>query len=104
MLAAHAVRVISADRIVACIDSTEALIELQLATPLSPELLAKARCYISPFKPVPLAVRPGTYKAGVFWGSEIGPLEFAPAASRPRVDYRKPHTCNLMRAEARPGA
>ena len=102
MLAAHAVRVISADRIVVCINSTQSMVELQLEKPLSPEQLAKARCYVGPFKPLPLAVRPGQYRAGVFWDSEIGALEFAPAGG-PRVQYKKPPTCNLMRAEAQLG-
>jgi len=81
---------------VVCIDSTQAVVELQLKHPLSPELLAKARCYVGPFKPVPLAVTPGDYRAGVFWASEIGALEFAPHAARPRVQYKRPQVRNLM--------
>lgn len=97
MLAAHALRVINAERIVVSIDSTGSVVELQLKTPLAPELLAKARCYVGPFKQIPVSVTPGLYRGGVFWGSEIGTLEIVTVA-RPRAQYKRPETCNVMKS------
>ena len=88
MLAAHALRVIGPDRIVVRLDSTFSVIEMQLRDALAPDVLAKARTFVGPFKPVPVSVRPGEYRGGVFWGSEIGAMEF-PAEARPRVNYKR---------------
>jgi hypothetical protein len=87
MFAAHVLRVIQADRIVVSLDHSLSVIELQLSTPLSPEVLAKARSFIEPCKPVAVQVSPGNYRCGVFWGSYVAPLDI-PSVERPRADYR----------------
>ena len=87
MLAAHVLRVIQADRIVVSLDDSHSVIELQLGTPLTPEVLARARSFVEPCKPLPARVSPGSYRGGVFWGTVADPLDI-PAPERPRVDYR----------------
>ena len=87
MFAAQVLRVIQADRIVVSLNDTLSVIELQLSTPLSPEVLAKARSAVDPCRPVAAQVSPGNYRDGVFWGSYVGPLDI-PSVVRPRADYR----------------
>jgi hypothetical protein len=87
MFAAQVLRVIHADRIVVSLNDTLSVIELQLSTPLSPEVLAKARSAVDPCRPVPAQVSPGSYRGGVFWGSYVAPLDI-PSVERPRADYR----------------
>lgn len=91
MFAAHVLRVIQADRIVVSLDDSHSVVELQLSTPLSPEVLARARSFVEPCKPLPVQVSPGNYRGGVFWGSSMGPLDI-PAVERPRADYRARRT------------
>ena len=69
------------------LDESHSVVELQLSTPLSPELLAKARSFVDPCRPVAVQVSPGSYRGGVFWGSYVGPLDI-PSVERPRADYR----------------
>lgn len=87
MFAAHVLRVIQADRIVVSLDDSHSVVELQLSTPLSPGVLARARSFVEPCKPLPVRVSPGPYRGGVFWDSHADPLEI-PAVERPRADYR----------------
>jgi hypothetical protein len=87
MLAAHVLRVIQADRVVVSLDHSHSVIELRLSTPLSPGVLARARSFIEPCKPLPALVSPGNYRGGVFWDSHVGPLDI-PSVERPRADYR----------------
>jgi hypothetical protein len=87
MFSAQVLRVIQADRIVVSLDETYSVVELQLGTALSPEVLAKARSFVDPCQPVALQVSPGRYRGGVFWGSYAGPLDI-PSVDRPRADYR----------------
>lgn len=87
MFAAHVLRVIQADRIVVSLDDSHSVVELQLRGPLSPEVLARARSFVDPCRPVPTQVSPGNYRGGVFYDSYVGPLEI-PAVERPRADYR----------------
>lgn len=70
------------------LDDTQAVVELQLAEPLAPDTLARARCAIGPFRPLPVSVQPGGYRAGVFWASALAPLAF-PAAPRQRVSHKR---------------
>ena len=87
MLAAHVLRVIQADRVVVSLDHSHSVIELRLSTPLSPEVLARARSFVEPCKPLAAHVVPGDYRGGVFWGSYVTPLDI-PSVKRPRADYR----------------
>jgi hypothetical protein len=87
MFAGHVLRVIQADRIVVSLDDSHSVVELQLKTPLSPEVLARARSFVDPCRPVSVQVSPGNYRGGVFYDSYVGPLDL-PAVERPRVDYR----------------
>lgn len=89
MLAAHALRMIRPDRIVVMLDETQSVIELHLKEPLTPDQIAKARCYMTPLMPVPVIVIPGQYNSGVFWNSSIGPIRFQTVV-RPRVQYGRP--------------
>lgn len=86
MLAAHAIRVIKPDRVVVMLEGTRSVVELQLSQPMGPEQLAKARSLMSPLRPVPVLVTPGSYHAGVFWDSEMENLRFSTVV-RPRVKY-----------------
>jgi hypothetical protein len=87
MFAARVLRVIQADRVVVSLDDTGSVIELQLRAPLSPEVLARARSFVEPCKPLAAHVVPGDYRGGVFWGSYVTPLDI-PSVERPRADYR----------------
>lgn len=87
MFAAHVLRVLQADRIVVSMDESHSVVELQLSTPLKPEVLARARSFVDPCRPVAVQVSPGTYRGGVFWESYVGPLDIPPV-ERPRADYR----------------
>jgi len=87
MQAARVLRVIGPDRMVVALDETHSAIELQLEQPLPPETLARARCFVDPFHPMPVRVTPGRYHAGVFWSSHSEPL-CIPAVERARTDYR----------------
>ena len=88
MLAAHALRVISAERIVVRLDDTCAVIELRLKDKLNDKDLADGRAHITPFYPAPVSVLPGQYLRGVFVDSDIRSLQVTPRIA-PRTAYKK---------------
>jgi hypothetical protein len=88
MLAAHALRVISAERIVVRLDDTFAVIELRLKDKLSDQDLAAGRAHITPFTPSPVSILPGKFLKGVFVDSDIRSLQIATPPA-PRTVYKK---------------
>ena len=89
MLRAQLLRVVSPKRIVVSLESTHAVVELQLSDALDPSVLAVARSTVSPDKPGSIMVQPGIYRDGSFHDSGHRDPETQAPVQRPRTSYQK---------------